>query len=306
MLGLLAGSALLTSSCSSPEPGAGLDFSGIAEGTRPVPALEAYPTRAGSSLQVRVYGAEGRDAWILLHGSGHHSSYFAPLAERLADSGAAVYTPDLRGHGVAPERRGDVDYIDQLEDDLADLVDWVRGRHPGSSLRIGGHSSGGGLALRFAGGAYGDRAEGYALLAPYLAHDAPTMREAAGGWASPRVGRIVLLSILNGFGIHAFDDSVVITFNMPEAVRDGTETLAYTHRLNVGYAPRDWAADLAAAAAPLLVVVGSDDEAFRADQFEPAILAHSPGAQVLVVDGARHLGLVGDPRTAEHLATWRP
>jgi alpha-beta hydrolase superfamily lysophospholipase len=285
--------------------GEGLDFSAIATGRRPLPVAGSYPTRNGSLLPVRVYGSSGVEAWILLHGSGHHSAYLAPLAEGLADGGAAVYTPDLRGHGADPERRGDVDSIDQLEDDLADLVAWVRERHPGGALRIAGHSSGGGLALRFAGGAYGRRADGYALLAPFLAHDAPTMRGgSAGGWARARVGRIVLLSILNGFGVHAFDDSVVITFRMPEAVRDGTETLAYTHRLNVGYAPRSWAADLAAAPAPLLVLVGSLDEAFAADRFEAAIRGHAPEAKVHLVEGATHLGLVGDPRTAEHLIAW--
>ena len=61
---------------------------------------------------------------MLVHGSGSHSRYRFPLARAIAERDAAhVYTPDLRGHGLNPACRGDVDYIEQLEDDLADLVE---------------------------------------------------------------------------------------------------------------------------------------------------------------------------------------
>lgn len=283
----------------------GLDFAGLVAPEAPPPEPLAYPTRHGVTLPARHYPSEASDAFVLLHGSGYHSVYLAPLGERLARTGTAnVYTPDLRGHGLSPERRGDIDHVDQLEEDLADLVYWVRGRHPGGRLFVGGHSSGGGLALRFAGG--GGEADGFVLLAPYLAHDAPTMRggNSAGGWARPKLPRIVLLSILNGFGIHAFDGLTVIGFSMPEEARDGTETLAYSHRLNLGLAPRDWQADLAAARTPLLVVVGFEDEVFAADRFGPAIQPHAPHADVRIVEGAGHLGLVGDERVAQILADW--
>ncbi|MBW2397029.1 MAG: alpha/beta fold hydrolase, partial [Deltaproteobacteria bacterium] len=219
----------------------GLDFTAIAGSAAPPPEPIIYPTHSGGSLPVRHYASEASDVFVLIHGSGYHSRYLASLAERLAGVGAAhVYTPDLRGHGVDPERRGDIDYVDQLEDDLVDLIGWVRERHAGGRIFVGGHSSGGGLALRFAGG--GGEASGLVLLAPYLAHDAPTLRagNSAGGWAQPKIPRIILLSILNGFGVHAFDDVTTIEFSMPEEARDGTETLAYSHRLNVGYAPRNW------------------------------------------------------------------
>ncbi|MCP5056036.1 MAG: alpha/beta hydrolase [bacterium] len=257
-------------------------------------------------MPVRHYASEAPDVFVLLHGSGYHSAYLAPLGERLAGAGAAhVYTPDLRGHGVDPERRGDIDYVDQLEDDLVDLVGWVGERHPSGRIFVGGHSSGGGLALRYAGG--GGEAAGFVLLAPYLAHDAPTMRagNSSGGWARPKIPRIILLSILNGFGIHAFDAVTTIEFSMAEDVRDGTETLAYSHRLNVGFAPRNWQEELEATTVPLLLVVGSEDEAFAADRFGPAITPHAPQAEIRIVEGAGHLGLVGEERVAGILGAWQ-
>jgi alpha-beta hydrolase superfamily lysophospholipase len=113
--------------------------------------------------------------------------YFS-LAEAVASSGAArVYTPDLRGHGRCPQRRGDVDYINQLVDDLADLIDFIRHGHPETKIVLGGHSSGGGLALRFAGSQYGGRAKAYLLMAPFLKYNAPTTRPNSGGWPGVKV-----------------------------------------------------------------------------------------------------------------------
>ena len=283
----------------------GLRFEGLA----PVPAgevapLETFGARDGSELPVRHYPAAADTTLLLIHGSGYHGYYLGPLASRLAARGAArVYTPDLRGHGQAPEHRGDIDYVDQLEDDLADLVAHARERHPGTRIVVGGHSSGGGLAVRFAGSRHGQLAEGYLLLAPYLGHDAPTLRPNAGGWARPRIPVIIALSILNGFGITGLNGITAITFEMPEQVRDGTETLAYSFRLNTGYAPRDYRKDLAGVRVPVLGLIGAEDEAFLAEKLEPT-LGEFTAARVTVIPGVAHLDLPAAPETEEQIAAW--
>ena len=43
-------------------------------------------------------------------------------------------------------------------------------------LIMGGHSSGGGLAIRFAGSQYGQKANAYLLMSPFLKYNAPTTR----------------------------------------------------------------------------------------------------------------------------------
>ncbi len=264
-----------------------------------------FRARDGRDLPVRHYPAQSDVTLLLIHGSGSHSYYLGPLASRLSAAGAAqVYTPDLRGHGQAPVRRGDVDYIDQLEDDLADLAAHARARDPGTRIVVGGHSSGGGLALRFAGSPHARLADGYLLLAPYLGHDAPTTRPNAGGWARPRLPVIIGLSILNGFGITALNGATAITFDMPEVARDGTETLAYSFRLNTGYAPRDYRKDLTAVKVPLLGLIGALDEAFFADKLEPTLTEFSD-ARVELIPGAAHLELPSAPATAERIAAGR-
>ncbi|AQU82635.1 MULTISPECIES: alpha/beta hydrolase [unclassified Halomonas] len=94
----------------------GLDFEALLSEphlSRPLPALQRFEARDGALLAYRHYPSGSRTALVLVHGSGTDSKYLATFAYELAESGAAtVYTPDIRGHGPAPARRGDIDYIE--------------------------------------------------------------------------------------------------------------------------------------------------------------------------------------------------
>jgi non-heme chloroperoxidase len=269
-----------------------------------LPRLKTYTARDGKQLAYRLYPSRSNRVIILLHGSGWHSQYFLPLAEFISSTNLAqVYTPDLRGHGRAPERRGDIDYIDQLEDDLSDLVAVVKRDSPSSLLVVAGHSSGGGLAIRFAGSKYGQQVDAYMLLSPWLKYNAPTIRPNGGGWALPHTRRIIGLTMLNNVGIHWFNDLPVIDFDMPRNVRDGTETLSYSYRLNTGYAPRDYEKDLRAITQPLFVVAGTADEVFFADQFEP-VISQFTKVKVRLVHDVTHMGVVINAAVRPVIKEW--
>ena len=135
-----------------------------------IPTLQPYTVRDKATLYYRSYESktDTNKVLILLHGSAWHGMQFHQLARFVSDNGLAhVITPDLRGHGFQPERRGDVDYIGQLEDDLADLISILKKQYPNASFILGGHSSGGGLVIRFAGSRYGSKIDAYVLLAPF-------------------------------------------------------------------------------------------------------------------------------------------
>ena len=131
-------------SCSDPPNGQEtFDWDELVAELQPPASERQFQARDQASLGYRVYGDPVSVELILLHGSGYHSAYFSRLASEIANScSARVWTPDIRGHGSRPQRRGDIDYIDQLEDDLVDFSAWVRSINPTATLLIGGHSAG--------------------------------------------------------------------------------------------------------------------------------------------------------------------
>lgn len=286
---------------STGRPGLEFDDLGMAS---TAPGLRSYTARDGTDLDYRFYPARSERVLILLHGSGWHSRYLAPTARFLSSENLArVYTPDLRGHGEDPERRGDTDYVDQLVDDLADLVALVRERHPQSTVVIGGHSSGGGLALRFAESEYRSRADAFVLLAPWLQYNAPTVRPDGAGWATPYTRRIIGLTMLNRIGVDGLNHLPVISFDLPEAYRDGTETLSYSWRLNRGLAPNDYARALSAISQPTLVLVGSEDGLFFPDRFGPVFDRYTD-ARVETLSGVSHLGIAVNSAIQPLIGDW--
>ena len=136
--------------------GEGLHFDRMSLVHEPI-APERFVARDGTAMNVRVREGSG-PLVVIIHGSGGHGAAYDWLAAELAKTGAGVLLPDLRGHYGTDGPRGDVRYIGQFEDDLADLVAGYR--RPGQKLVMVGHSSGGGLVIRFAGGVYGGALDG--------------------------------------------------------------------------------------------------------------------------------------------------
>ena len=278
----------------------GLNFStAFAQDLSQAPETQPITMHDGATLAVREYGAQTDGPLvIMLHGSGWHGLQFDGLATKLAKQ-AHVLAPDLRGHGVSPERRGDVDYIGQLEDDLADLI--TAKAKPNQKVVMLGHSSGGGLVVRFSGGAHGDMIDHAILLAPFLKHNAPTTRQDAGGWAYVLTRRIIGLSILNTFKITALNNLPIIQFNFPGRALEGpygnTVTTAYSYRLNTSFAPRsDYMADIAALPT-FSLISGREDEAFFAKEFEPLMTQATGKGRYLLLEDTQHFGVVYAPET---------
>jgi acetyl esterase/lipase len=165
-----------------------------------------------------------------------------------------------------------------------------------------GHSSGGGLAVRFAGGTYGAMLSKVVLLAPFLQYDAPTTRPNAGGWAHPLTRRIIGISMLNKIGITALNGLHIISFAFPRKVLDGPEgdtaTTSYSYRLNASFAPRrNYLRDVAALP-EFCVITGADDNAYAAEAYEPLMSAVNPRGTYHVLPGEGHLDIVRSPTAA--------
>ncbi len=90
-----------------------------------------FTTRDGETLFARQFPAESDTTILLLHGVTSDSAAFNLSAERLREaSGVEVIALDLRGHGQSGGTAGDVDYIGQYEDDVADVLTAIRSEQP--------------------------------------------------------------------------------------------------------------------------------------------------------------------------------
>jgi alpha-beta hydrolase superfamily lysophospholipase len=270
-----------------------------------LPALERFQARDGTALGFRHYPASGpaaERAAIVVHGSsGSSGTTIHALSSALAARGVETYAIDIRGHG-ASGTRGDIGYVGQLEDDLADFVAVVRNTTPSAPLTLVGHSSGGGFALRIAGSPIQNLFARTVLLAPYLGYDAPSSRPNAGGWASPDIPRIVGLLALRTIGIHCCDALPVLAFAVPPN-SEKILVAGYTDRLMRNFATHsDYRTDLAAATRPLTIFSGTDDELMLAEKYAEAVRGAPRPVDVKLIDGVNHMGIVSNPAAISIIA----
>ena len=269
-----------------------------------LPAVSHYAARDDTELAYRAYPGSSQATVILVHGSSGNSASMHALARALQSAGATVYALSMRGHDHTG-RSGDIDYIGQMDDDLADFVATLGNRREGERRILLGFSSGGGFVLRIAGSKYGNPFDRFVLLAPFLRYDAPTVRPGGGGWTSVAVGRMIGLTLLNKLGISALNGLPVIAFAVAPDMRD-VQTPSYSYRLLRNFGPHDdYLGDLVHAPAPVVLLDGDKDEIFRHEEFAPLLHPVCPGLVVTIVPDANHMGLISRPdalQAATHAA----
>jgi alpha-beta hydrolase superfamily lysophospholipase len=270
-----------------------------------LPAIERFQARDGTSLGFRHYPATGPStgrAAIVIHGStGSSGTRIHALSTALAARGVETYAIDIRGHGVSGTR-GDIAYVGQLEDDLADFVADVRKANPAVPLTLIGHSAGGGFALRVAASPIQNLFARTVLLAPYLGYNAPTNRPNSGGWASADIPRFIGLAMLRKIGIHCCGSLPVLAFAVPPS-SEKIQTGVYSDRLMRNFANHpDYRGDFTAATRPMTIFSGADDELMLADKYAEAVRGITPSIDVKLIGGIDHMGIVTTPKAVSAIA----
>ncbi len=266
--------------------------------------------RDGKHLFAQKFRANSDLIIIMLHGVLSSSEDMYGISGNLSKTlNAEVYAIDLRGHGKSDGIPGDVDYINQYEDDLADVIKSVRKEKPGAKIILAGHSMGGGIELRYAVNKNYPEVDGYLLLAPLLGQNTPTFPEPGNENDSSQnniepfmkidIQRIIGLKMFNSIGVHKYDYLPVLFFNLP----DKMPLREYTYRGDQSMAPDDYKGGLHAVHQPLLVLVGSKDEAFNAQAFIPAVKNNSSG-EVFIIKGATHDGILQNKEAIKHIKSW--
>ena len=271
-----------------------------------IPAVQHVAARDGAPLTYRLYPGRPDRAVVLVHGSSSASRSMHKEAQALQAAGATVYSIDLRGHGGSGTVNGDTSYRTQLDDDLMDFVKATGLADPGIQKTLIGFSSGGGFVLRTASGANRNAFDAYLAISPYIAQDSPTTRPASGGWVSVALPRVIALSILDAFGMPWFQGLPAVRFATASG-RGENRTPVYSFRLAAGLQlGRDWRSELARIDRPTIVVVGANDELFRAEQYAPLLKELNPRISVTVVPGFGHLDMIAQEQACTAVANlWR-
>ena len=270
-----------------------------------LPPIQRFQARDGTGLGFRHYAAVGTATGrvaVVVHGSsGSSGNNIHAVSWALAQRGVESYALDIRGHGVSGTR-GDIAYIGQLEDDLADFVAEMRKTNPDAPLTLIGHSSGGGFALRVAGSPIQNLFARTVLLAPYLGYNAPTTQANSGGWANADIPRIIALIILRKIGINCCDGLPVVAFAVPP---NSAKTLvpAYSERLRSNFGVhQDFRTDLAAATRPVTIFSGADDELMIPGKYTDVVRGVGLPVDVKLIPGVNHMGIVSLPAAVSAIA----
>lgn len=135
----------------------------------------SLPDGANLFMRSWVQARAESPALLLLHGLGAHSGWFLDMGSALAERGLHVYAYDHRGFGRSDGARGHIARGAHYVEDVLEVADVVKRRHPASPLVVLGHSMGGIFALHAAaqdgqaGGSAGARFAGIILMNPWIA-----------------------------------------------------------------------------------------------------------------------------------------
>ena len=266
-----------------------------------------FNVRDGKKSFAYRFAKQSNNTIILIHGVGSNAYMYNKTAGLLQEATQAeVYAIDLRGHGQSEGNSGDVDYINQYVDDLADIIKAIRKEKPKGKIIIAGHSMGGGIALRYAMEKQYEQPDGFLLFAPLIGHNSPAFLQTQANeniteepFMKIHIERIIGLTMLNEIENHDYDSLPVLFFNLPKTV----PLRKYSHRANKSMTPDDYVAGLKAVDKPLLVLMGSEDEAFSPVATKEAILKNSNGA-FHMIDKASHNGVRHNAQSFIFIKDW--
>lgn len=110
-----------------------------------------FPGKKNLSIYLQTWLPDSavRAAVVIVHGLGEHSARYRHVAERLVQSGCAVYARDHRGHGKSEGSRAVFDRFANAVDDIGQVVELARRELRGKPVFMLGHSMGGALALSY-------------------------------------------------------------------------------------------------------------------------------------------------------------
>lgn len=188
--------------------------------------------RTGDGLDLycvsrRMPGVTPKRLVLTVHGFADHAGRIPFLVDHLCRHGAVVYSFDQRGNGKSPGQRGHIMAYRELAEDLDAFITLATDAEPGLERVLFGHSTGGILAMLYAGD-HPQRMDRLILSAPalILAFQPPAWKELMGKTLSSILPK---LSLSAGFdpGSVSRDEAVVTANKADPLVSQAISTRFY-------------------------------------------------------------------------------
>lgn len=183
---------------------------------------------------------EPHSCLLFYHGGGANGQAgYLVMAEQLCSQfNIATFLFDIRGHGKSAGLRGDAPSPSQVWEDVSMAIDFIRSRFKELPLFLGGHSSGAGLVVNYAGYPKAKAVEAYVLVAPELGHRAPlTKRENRQAFAKVHLPTILSHYISLGY---LFQHNTAVEFSYDKkAIAEHALVTQYTVNMCLSVTPTD-------------------------------------------------------------------
>lgn len=135
---------------------------------------DVFKSGNGTTLHYRSWTPAVKPEMViaLVHGLGEHSGRYEHWAQRFNRQSIAFTAFDLRGHGLSGGRRGNINSIEAVLEDISLFLEKVSVLFPGIPLVLYGHSLGGNLALNY-GIRNKSKINGLIITSPWLELSSP-------------------------------------------------------------------------------------------------------------------------------------
>jgi pimeloyl-ACP methyl ester carboxylesterase len=273
-----------------------------------LPDLSTFTMPDESSICYREYPAQADKIILFIHGITGSSRNMHVIADYMKKNNIAHgIALDMRGHGGSGEK-GKLDYIGQLEDDIAAIIDILRVTYKEKRIIMAGYSEGGGFAMRFAGSKYGNLVNTYIFIAPFLHENSPVnVSPFYGGyderWVSLYVPRYIGITLCNFFGITWFNNLTTIEYKIPDKfIEDYTP--AYSYNLSENFRPhKDYIGDIRKLKGRAVLFVGREDQNFLAQKYKDELEQYTNRLSFEFISRADHFDIILDERVFKQITT---
>jgi acylglycerol lipase len=252
----------------------------------------------GIPLSYRRYVPASPCAVVLFyHGGGTYSGAgYQHIGQGLQTQfNMAVYTPDIRGHGDSGGPRGDAPNPRQVWADITTFIKHIRAEFPSSPLFLGGHSSGAGLVLNYAGQPDHEPVDGYVLLSPQLGFRSQTDRpDQVAPFVKVDISAFIAYAVSSG-ALCGHDYAVQFNYPAEILANDPKLVNAITVTMSEAITPSAPKDQFASIDRPFGLWIGSEDELFLPNTvltFADLAAAVRADSQASIIPGARHLSIL--------------